>query len=325
MTALTDRPLRIVFLDAGTLRPETRLAPLSFPHDLTIHERTTPGETIARIAEADVVITNKVRIGTAELAAAPALRMIAIAATGADHIDLDAARARGIVVSNIRDYARATVPEHTFALLLALSRSLVEYRASVIAGRWQEAAQYCYHDFPIRDLAGATLGIVGDGVLGRRVAEIGRAFAMEPIFAGRKSGETKNPDAVPFDEFLARADVVTLHCPLKPENRNLIGAPEFARMKRSALLINTGRGGLVDEEALADALDQGQIAGAGVDVTMPEPPPASSPLMRIADRPNVIVTPHVAWASREAVQDLADRLIANIEAFVAGTPQNRLA
>lgn len=325
MTALPDRPLRVVFLDAETLRPETRLAPLSFPHELTIHPRTTPSETAARIADADIVITNKVRIGAAEIAAAPALKMIALAATGSDNVDLAAAGARGITVSNIRDYARATVPEHTFALMLALARSLLDYRASVIAGRWQAAAQFCYHDFPIVDLAGATLGIVGDGVLGRRVAEIGRAFAMEPIFAGRKSGETRNPDAVPFDEFLARADVVTLHCPLRPENRNLFGAPEFARMKRSAILINTARGGLVDEEALAEALDQGQIAGAGFDVTSPEPPPASSPLMRIANRPDVIVTPHVAWAGREAVQNLADRLIANIEAFVSGAPQNRVA
>lgn len=325
MTALPDRPLRVVFLDAETLRPETRLAPLSFPHDLAIHPCTAPGETAARIASAHIVITNKVRVGAAEIAAAPALRMIALAATGSDNVDLAAARERGIVVSNIRDYARATVPEHTFALILALRRSLLEYRASVIAGRWQAAAQFCYHDFPILDLAGSTLGIVGDGVLGRRVAEIGRAFTMDVIFAGRRSGETKNPDAVPFDEFLTRADVVTLHCPLRPENRNLFGAPEFARMKRSAILINTARGGLVDEEALAEALDQGQIAGAGFDVTLPEPPPATSPLMRIATRPNVIVTPHVAWAGSEAVQDLADRLIDNIEAFVKGAPQNRVA
>ena len=325
MTALPDRPLRVVFLDADTLRPDTRLAPFSFAHELTIHPRTAPAEVAARIADADIVLTNKVRLGAAELAAATELRMIALTATGSDNVDLATARERGIVVSNIRDYARATVPEHTFALILALRRSLLAYRDSVVDGRWQAAGQFCYHDFPIADLAGSTLGIVGEGTLGNRVAEIGRAFGMTPLFAGRKTGPTTNPDAVPFDEFLARADVITLHCPLRPENRNLIGAPEFARMKRTAILVNTARGGLVDEEALATALDEGLIAGAGFDVTIPEPPPADSPLMRLTRRPNFLLTPHVAWASREAVQDLADRLVANVEAFVKDAPQNRVA
>lgn len=323
MTA--DRPLRVVFLDAETLRPDTVLKPFAFPAIFESHPRTAPDAVVPRIAEADVVIVNKVRLGAAEIAAAPRLRMIALAATGSDNVDLDAARARGIVVSNIRDYARATVPEHAFALILALRRSLVPYRASVLDGRWQQAAQFCYHDFPIDDLSGATLGIVGAGALGGRVAEIGRAFGMNPIFAGRKTGETKSPDAAPFPEFLARADVISLHCPLRPENRHLFGAAEFAAMKPTALLINTARAGLVDVEALAVALERGEIAGAGIDVAAPEPPPADDPLMRLATRPNVIVTPHVGWASREAVQGLADRLIANIDAFAAGAPINRVA
>lgn len=320
----TDRPLELVFLDGETLRPDTVLKPFAFPHRLVVHARTAPAEVAARIAGADVVMTNKVALGAAEFDAAPNLRLVAVAATGTDRIDLDAARARGIAVANVRDYARATVPEHTFALILALRRSLLAYRGSVLAGRWAEAAQFCYHDYPIADLAGSTLGIVGEGVLGRRVAEIGRAFGMQTIFAGRRTGPTKNPDAVPFDEFLARADVLTLHCPLRPENRNLIGAAELAKMKPTALLIDTARGGLVDEDALLAAIEAGTIAGAGLDVATVEPPPADHVVMRLATHPNVILTPHVAWASREAVQGLADRLVANVDAFVAGAPINRL-
>ncbi|NLH79326.1 MAG: D-2-hydroxyacid dehydrogenase [Phyllobacteriaceae bacterium] len=322
---MAERPIRIVFLDAATLRPDTALAPFSFPHVLTRHDRTAPQETAARLAEADVALVNKVRIGAAEMDAAPHLGLIALAATGTDNVDLEAAKARGIVVANVRDYARATVPEHTFALILALRRSLLPYRASVLAGRWQAAAQFSYHDFPIADLAGATLGVVGSGSLGSRVAEIGRAFGMTPIFAARRSGSGGRPDAVPFPEFLARADVVSLHCPLTPETAGLFGAAEFAAMKPTALLINTARAGLVDVEALAEALERGEIAGAGLDVAAPEPPPAESPIMRLATRPNVILTPHVGWASREAVQGLADRLVANVEAWAAGTPTNRVA
>ncbi|MCE1236274.1 MAG: D-2-hydroxyacid dehydrogenase [Hyphomicrobiales bacterium] len=321
---MPDASLHVVFLDAETLRPDTVLKPFSFPHRIERHARTAPHETAARIAAADVVLVNKVRIGAAEMDAAPKLRLIALLATGSDNVDLEAAKARDVVVVNIRDYARATVPEHTFALILALRRSLVSYRASVLAGRWQEAAQFCYHDFPVADLAGATLGVVGSGSLGSRVAEIGRAFGMETIFAARKSGGGSRPDAVPFAEFLARADVISLHCPLAPETNLLFGAAEFAAMKPTALLINTARAGLVDVEALAAALDANEIAGAGVDVAAPEPPPAESPIMRLAARPNVIVTPHVGWASREAVQGLADQLVANVEAWAAGAPINRL-
>lgn len=322
---MSDTPRRLVFLDAETQRPDTVLRPFAFPHVVETHPRTAPHETAARIATADVVLVNKVRIGAAEMDAAPNLRLIALLATGSDNIDLAAAKARGIAVANIRDYARATVPEHTFALILALRRSLLSYRASVLAGRWQEAAQFCYHDFPIGDLAGHVLGIVGSGSLGSRVAEIGRAFGMETIFAARKGGGGSRADAVPFAEFLARADVISLHCPLTPETTGLFGAAEFAAMKPTTLLINTARAGLVDVEALAAALDAREIAGAGIDVAAPEPPPADSPIMRLATRANVIVTPHVGWASREAVQGLADQLVDNVEAWARGEPRNRLA
>jgi len=215
-----------------------------------------------------------------------------------------------------------SVPEHTFALILALRRSLVAYRESVRAGRWQQAGQFCFFDHPIRDLAGARLGIVGSGVLGRRVAEIGRAFGMLPQFAARKSGGAASGSHTPWPAFLATSDVITLHCPLTPQTRGLIAMPEFEAMKRRPLIINTARGALVHEADLVRALDAGLIAGAGFDVTDGEPPPPDHPLMRAAGRHNVMLTPHVAWASDEAQQTLADQLIDNIEHFVAGRPTN---
>lgn len=322
MTA--QSPLRIVFLDRETLRPDTVLRAPAFPHDLTTHDHTAPGQTAARIADADIVITNKVKITADALAGAPNVKLVAVAATGFDCVDIEACKARGIVVSNIRDYARDTVPEHVFALIFALRRSLVAYREAVIAGRWQEAGQFCFHDFPIEDLAGSTLGVIGGGALGGGVAAIGRALGMTVQVSARK-GALPGPDRVAFETVLATSDVISLHCPLTPETRGLIGDAEFAAMKPTALLINAGRGGLVDEAALVRAIVGGLIGGAGFDVVTAEPPPADHPLMALAKRPNFILTPHVAWASKSAVQTLTDQLVDNIEAFVRGEPRNRVA
>jgi glycerate dehydrogenase len=276
----------------------------------------------ARIAGADVVITNKVKLGRAEIDAAPGLRLIAVAATGYDVIDLDACRARGITVCNIRNYAVHTLPEHTFALILALRRSLIPYRQSVRDGRWQQSGMFCYFDYPIGDLAGSTLGIIGDGVLGQAVAQIARAFGMKVLFSAYKGVEGMGPLYTPYEEVLRRSDIITLHLPLMPSTRNLIGAADFALMARRPLLINTARGGLVDEQALCDALRSGQIAGAGFDVVTSEPPPADHPFMQLLELPNFILTPHVAWASTEAIQGLADQLMENIALFWQGTPRN---
>ncbi|MBU6426374.1 MAG: D-2-hydroxyacid dehydrogenase [Rhodospirillales bacterium] len=314
--------LRVVFLDRGTLGPAVRLRQLAVPHEFISFDATPATLIKARIADADIVITNKTPLREAAIAAAPKLRLIAVAATGTDVVDLAACRARNVAVCNIRGYAVNTVPEHTFALILALRRNLLAYRASVAAGRWQESGQFCYFDFPVRDLAGATLGVFGGGALGSAVAKLGQAFGMEVIFAGRKGDETAREGYVPFDEVLRRSDILTLHCPLTPATRNLIGAPEFARMARRPLLINTGRGGLVDELALGEALRAGQISGAGFDVASAEPPPPDHPLLALLDLPNFILTPHVAWASEEAMQVLADQLIANIDAFLADAPRN---
>ncbi|MFO1047549.1 MAG: D-2-hydroxyacid dehydrogenase [Geminicoccaceae bacterium] len=322
MSQATDRPARVVFLDRDTISPETVLRPLAFPHELEVFDRTTAEEVAGRIAEADIVITNKAPVREAALAGAGRLKLIAVAATGTDVVDVKAASARGITVANIRNYASNTVPEHTFALLLALRRSIIPYRQSVGQGRWREAAQFCYFDYPIRDLAGATLGVIGDGVLGKAVAKLGEAFGMTVLFSDYKGTTGMGPLYTPFLEVLRRSDVITLHLPLMPSTRNLIGAAEFAAMERKPLLINTARGGLVDEAALVVALRTGQISGAGFDVVTTEPPPDDHPMVELLELPNFILTPHVAWASQEAIQGLADQLIDNVEAFWAGRPRN---
>ncbi len=314
--------MNIVFLDRATLSPQTRLRPPAFDHHLQVFDRTAPGQVAQRLREADIVITNKVPLGAAALAGAHRLKLVAVAATGTDPVDVAACDARGIVVSNVRHYAVRTVPEHTFALIFALRRSICAYRDAVRRGRWQAAGQFCFFDHPIRDLAGATLGVIGDGVLGRAVAAMARALGMEALFAAHEGRAGMGALYTPFEDVLARADVLTLHCPLLPSTRHMIGAAEFARMRRRPILINTARGGLVDEQALVAALEAGRIAGAGFDVATSEPLAPDHPFQALLDRPDFILTPHVAWASDAAMQGLADQLIDNIEAFVRGAPAN---
>ena len=313
---------KIVFLDHDTFSEQTQLRVPSFAHEWVDYPRTSPAEVAKRIADADIVVTNKVKIDAQALASADRLKLIAVAATGTDNIDLQACTARGIVVSNIRNYAKHTVPEHTFALIFALRRSIMAYHDAVRRGRWQEADQFCFFDFPIRDLAGSTLGIIGDGVLGREVAHIAQALGMRTLFAAHKGRGGMGDLYTPFEQVLAQADVITLHCPLMPATRNMISTAEFALMQRKPLLINTARGGLVDEAALVQALNNEQIAGAGFDVVSTEPPPRDHPFNSMMGAPNFILTPHVAWASDEAVQGLADQLVDNIEAFIQGAPRN---
>jgi len=319
---MSQGPTKIVFLDRNTIAPQIALRAPGFAHDLVIHGQTSADELIPRLADAEIVITNKVRLSREAIDQAPGLRMVAVAATGTDGIDLAACRDRGIVVSNIRDYAVHAVPEHTFALIFALRRSLLAFRESVRQGRWQQSGQFCYFDYPIKDLAGSTLGIFGDGALGQAVAATARALGMRVLFAARKGQGKAGALYTPFEKVLAESDILTLHCPLTPANRNMIDDAEFALMTRRPLLINTARGGLVNEEALARALHSGQLSGAGFDVAAAEPPHAGSPLMKLLELPNFILTPHVAWASDEAMQVLADQLIDNIDAFQRGVPRN---
>jgi glycerate dehydrogenase len=306
---------RIVFLERGTLSADIR--PPNFAHEWREYETTEQAQVVERLRDATIAITNKLALGATELAALPALKLIAVAATGVDKIDLASCQQRGIAVTNVRGYAVHTLPEHVLLLLLALRRNLLGYRADVQAGEWAKAAQFCLHTHPINDLYESTLGIVGYGALGQAVARLAQGVGMRVLVAERKDAPQMRAGRTPFAEVLRTADSLTLHAPLNEETRHLIGTAELRAMKPSALLINCGRGGLVDEAALVAALRTGEIAGAGVDVLSSEPPRAGNPLLEV-DLPNLIVTPHVAWASRQAMQALADQLIANIEAFVRG-------
>lgn len=314
--------LRIVHLDRASVVADFRRP--AFAHDWIDHPQTAPQQVVERLRGASIAITNKVPLSAAVIDALPELRMIAVAATGTNIIDLDACRRRGIVVSNIRGYAEHTVPEHVFALLLALSRNLFAWRATIQAGAWQAAEQFCLFDHPIRDLHGATLGVIGAGSLGNGVVRLGAAFGMRVLRAERKDAASVRPGYTAFAEVLAAADAISLHCPLNDATRHLIGEAELRAMKSSALLINTARGGIVDEAALARALREGWIAGAGFDVLSVEPPPDDQPLLdpALLALPNFLLTPHVAWSSRPAMQMLADQLVDNLEAFVAGAPRN---
>ena len=309
----------IVFLDRNSLIADMRVP--SFAHEWVDFEQSGPEDVVARLQDASIVITNKVKLPGELLAQTPGVKMIAVAATGTDNVDLGYCREHGIVVSNIRGYAVDTVPEHAFMMMLALRRNLIGWREDVRAGLWQQTDQFCLFTRPVNDLHGSTLGLVGYGSLGRGMQKLAEAFGMKVLVAEHKAAATPRDGYTPFDTVLREADVISLHTPLTAETRHMIGTREFGLMKPSALLINTARGNLVDEAALIEALRSGRIGGAGFDVLAVEPPREGNPLLEL-DLPNFILTPHVAWSSREAMQTLADQLVGNIEAFVAGTPRN---
>jgi len=309
----------IVFLDRSTLQARVRRP--AFEHTWQEYAVTNVGDVVERLRDATIAITNKVPLRMAQLQGLSKLRMIAVAATGYDVVDVPYCRTRGIAVANIRNYALHTVPEHAFALITALRRNLLAYRQDVERGRWQAVDQFCFFDHPIRDLHGSTLGIVGEGVLGQATAAIARGFGMKVLFADHPPPKAEGVQFTPFEDVLTQSDVISLHVPLTAETRNLIGIEQFRKMKRTAILINTARGGLVDEPALVQALTEGLIAGAGFDVLTNEPPKDGNPLLDLR-LPNFILTPHIAWASDGAMQFLADQLIDNIEAFLRGSAQN---
>ncbi len=313
-----------VVLDLATIdRGDIDLGPLlrTCPR-WELHERSGPAERAARIAAAEVVVTNKVVLDRDAIAGAKGLRLIAVAATGTNNLDLAAARERGIAVCNVRGYATPAVAQHVFGLILALTTRLLDYRRAVAEGAWERSGQFCLLDFPIRELGGRTLVILGFGELGRGVARLGEAFGMEVKVAQRPGGEPR-PGRLPLPELLAIADVLSIHTPLTEATHNSIGERELGLMKPDAILINTARGGIVDEQALAEALRAGRLGGAGVDVLTQEPPPADQPLLD-PSIPNLILTPHVAWASRESRQRLVGEIGRNIEAFYAGESRNRV-
>jgi glycerate dehydrogenase len=310
---------RIVFLDRNTL--EANLRAPGFAHEWIDYAETASDEVVERLKGATIAVTNKVRLREPELSQLPELRLIAVAATGVDIIDLDYCRRAHLSVSNVRDYAVHAVPEHAFMLMLTLRRNLLSYRRDVQEGAWQRAHSFCLFEHPIHDLHNSTLGIIGYGALGKSVEKLALAFGMNVLISEHKGAERIRAGRAPFEEVLKESDVVTLHSPLNDETRNMIGAVELSLMKPDAVLVNTARGGLVDERALADALLEGRIGGAGFDVLTSEPPREANPLLEL-HLPNFILTPHNAWASRETMQTLADQLVDNIEAFVRGEAKN---
>lgn len=309
----------IVFIERNTFHVTFRKP--AFAHQWIEFGETAPGEVVERLAPATIAICNKQPLRAEALSQLPKLELIAVAATGVDNVDLAYCRSHNIPVCNTRGYAVNSLPEHALMLMLVLRRNLIAYRNDVKAGRWHEARQFCLLDHPIGDLRGAKLGIIGFGTLGRAMSELGRAIGMEVLVAERKNAPEVRPGRTSFHDVLRMSDVISLHCPLTEETRNLIGAEELGQMKPEAILINTARGGLIDDLALLEALRNGRPASAGIDVLRSEPPREGNPLLD-ADLPNLIVTPHNAWASRQAMQTLADQLIDNLEAFVKGEPKN---
>ncbi len=316
--------MKAVFLDYATMGPGLDLEPLGrFFSEFEIYEQTGDNEVTHRISDAEFVFTNKFRMTPAVLEKAGALRFIGLTATGTDNVSLEGAREHGIAVCNIRAYCTDSVVEHVFGVMLMLTHSLGPYSASVRAGEWQRSPDFCLLSHPVPGIAGKTLGIVGYGELGRGVARVAGAFAMEVLVAARAGDETAGEGRVPFGEMLSHADVVTLHCPLTDDTRGLFGPDEFAAMKPNAVLINTARGALVDSAALVAALEDGQIGGAAIDVLAREPPVDGDPVLDYAGD-NLIVTPHIAWATDTARQNAIDELAANVEAFLAGGKRNRI-
>jgi glycerate dehydrogenase len=314
---------KAVFLDRDSVGNDLDLSALEPYADQWSHyPATEPADTLARVRDAELVISNKVMLDRSILAQCQQLKLICVAATGTNNVDLAAARELGIVVSNVTAYATPSVVQQVFALLLALTTRLYEQRAAARDGRWAASPFFCVLDYPFRELAGKTFGIIGFGELGHGVAKVAEALGMAVIVSQRPGGEPK-PGRVPLEELLARSDVVTLHVPLADNTRNLMNAERLALMKPDAVLINAARGGIVDEGALAEALLAGRLGGAGFDVLSVEPPREGNPLLAL-DLPNLIVTPHVAWASHASRERLMAQVVENIRAFLAGTPRNRV-
>jgi glycerate dehydrogenase len=317
--------MKAVFLDFDTVSAgDIDAGPLEATGiDLKLYGVTRDEDIRNRIEPAEIVIVNKIRLDASRLGMAPGLRLLCLAATGTNNVDIETAASRGIGVCNIERYCTRSVVQHVFAVMLALTHHLRDYQGLLQAGAWRESPQFCLLDFPIRELSGCALGVVGLGELGSAVASAARAFGMRILVAQRPGSDTSIEGRVPLPRLLAESDVVSLHCPLTEQNRGLIGRAELAAMKSNALLINTARGGLVDSGALADALRHGQIGGAAIDVLPEEPPIHGDPLLA-RDIPNLIVTPHIAWAARESRQRAVNEIAANIESFLSGGRRQRI-
>jgi glycerate dehydrogenase len=315
--------MKIVALDGYTLNPgDLSWAPLESLGEFTAYDRTPPAEVIERAKGAGVILTNKVPLNRETVESLTDLKLIAVTATGYNIIDTATAKSRGVAVCNIPEYSTPTVAQHVISLLMELTTHVGHHARTVREGRWSKAIDWCYWDFPLVELSGQTLGIVGYGRIGQAVAKIARALGMN-VIANRRPGASSFTDEgtrrVELDELFTASDVISLHCPLTPETTKLVNASRLALMKPTAYLINTARGALIDEPALAKALNNEQIAGAGLDVLTTEPPAADNPLIGAK---NCIITPHIAWASLPARQRAMQITVENIRLFLAGRPRN---
>ncbi len=317
--------MKAVFLDFATLSRgdlDTSRLERILP-GLELHDVTPDAEIVKRIAGCEIVLLNKLRMTRERMETNRALRLVTVAATGTNNVDLDAARERGIAVCNVRDYCTTSVTQHVLAAILLLTHRLREFGQLATDGSWGRSPQFTMLDFPIRELSGRVLGIIGYGTLGRSVAQAAQAALGMRVVIANRAGAERTPGRIDLYEMLPQVDVLSLHCPLTPATQNLIGARELALMKPDALLINTARGGLIDSQALANALRARRIGGAAIDVLTQEPPVDGSPLLA-TDLPNYLITPHIAWSAREARQRCLDEVAANIEAFLRGDSRNRV-
>jgi glycerate dehydrogenase len=317
--------MRAIFLDYATVSFRGDLDPTPLHRVLPgveLRMHTAQADVPAAIAGAGIVLLNKLRLTRGIIADSPSLKLVLLAATGTNNVDLEAAREHGVAVCNLRDYCTSSVVQHVIGVLLLLTHRLREYDTLVRSGAWQRGDQFCLLDYPIRELTGRTLGIVGFGTLGKGVAHAARALGMRVLVANRPGGAPV-AGRVDLDELLPNVDVLSLHCPLTPATEGMIGAARLARMKSDAVLINTARGALVDSAAVADALRAGRLGGAAIDVLPKEPPADGDPLLA-GDIPNLIVTPHIAWAAREARQRCLDEMAANAEDFRRGGHRGRV-
>ena len=309
--------MNIVFLDSTAIPKHIPIPSPTFAHTWTEYEHTSSAETIERAKDADIVITSKVIFDRETLKQLPKLKLIAITATGTNNVDLVAAEEMGIAVRNVTGYSSTTVPEHVIGLIFSLKHSLAGWLRDQIEAKWSESKQFCYFDYPITDVQGSTLGVFGKGCLGTEVGRLANAVGMKVLYAEHKDAAVCREGYTPFDEVLKQADIVTLHCPLTEKTKNLMNAETLSKMKKGAFLINTGRGPLIDELALVDALKTGHLGGAALDVMVKEPPEKDNSLILAAKTmPNLIITPHIAWASDSAVTTLVGKVMQNIEEFV---------
>lgn len=310
--------MNIVFLDSTGIPASHRIPSFSFPHQLTEYAHTAAEQVLERGKDADIIITSKVILNHEILSQLPKLKLIAVTATGTNNIDLVAAKALGITVKNVTGYSSVTVPEHVIGMIYALKHRLIDYhRDQLLTERWATCGQFCYVDYPISDVQGSTLGIIGRGCIGNEVARLAQAVGMRVLFAEHQHATTIREGYTAFDEVLKQADVISLHCPLTPQTEQLINAKTLALMKLNACLINTGRGGLINEADLLQALQSGKLAGAALDVLVKEPPASDDALWLAAKtQPNLLITPHVAWASDSALTTLVNKVAQNIEEFV---------